>query len=210
MPPSDPMHPQDYTHLSDEDLAIRARDHGDLDARNSLLVRCFHVSAGMICPVVCRGRLAGRAWEDAQQVASLAVLDAIQAYKDVPPGPRRVGRFRRFLCTVARRRVLNQARNQHRIEKHFCRKGFAVLPDGEPVGMAAGPVELAEWREMIAGVRRAVDRLPATDRHLVETLVSEESLQAAAATESLPYKVARRRLQRLVLVLRHALRRFVA
>jgi DNA-directed RNA polymerase specialized sigma24 family protein len=201
--------PEDDSQLSDEDLAVRARHQHDRRAQETLLDRHLPRIEALAPAVAAAVGLPRGDWDDAKQVARLAILEAIAGYNDVPPGPEREGRFRRFLNWVAHSRLCDQARGVRRHAQHFWPETHGIPagspPAGEPIDPAADPARIAERHELVEWVQREMGRLTPEERRLVETLVSDESLLAVAAEMHLTYGVAKRRRERIIDLLQQAL-----
>ena len=197
--------------LPDEELARRVREEKCLAARDELLRR-YHdrlraLAAGL-------ARAAGRSRadvEDAQQQAVLHFLEAVPAYRHRPPGHRRRCKFWTFARMVVWRRVWNDLRGQHRLERHYDRaarsddwlagKSPLVGRDGRPcippVDEACDPGRAAEQNEVAAAVRRALAGCDRTLQFLGERLAAGASLRAIAAEAGRPYGAVRRLAGRL-------------
>jgi DNA-directed RNA polymerase specialized sigma24 family protein len=206
----DPIRPDDYARLPDETLVVRARDHDDRQAENALLTR--HLAwIGRVVFRVARHRLPPSAWEDALQVGLYAIREAIADYRPGEPGQASGLCFRAFLALVVKRRVLNLAMQLHRQDQHLVpeRPGSTAAAGG-PVAVADDPALLAQRHEAVERLLRKLGQFAPSDRRLVETLVSDETLGLVAAEWGLAYGVVKRRRQQLLALLQRELRDAVA
>jgi RNA polymerase sigma-70 factor (ECF subfamily) len=155
------------------------------------------------------GRLGSH--EDAEDAVSVTFWKAWRARHTFRGG----SSGKSWLYQIATRVALDQARaRQRRVEEQPLEAGLETEPESGVSGETGDPAELVLKRELLAQRRAAVvgalQTLPSAERELVRLrYFAECDCQQISARLGIPTRVVRRRLRRVGIQLRGALRELV-
>jgi RNA polymerase sigma factor (sigma-70 family) len=205
MSQGEPHYDLDLGKFRDEELVVLAHECGFLPARQELLLRYYDWMRQCIAARARRAGLRAADVEDAQAEAVFSFLEAVARYETLQITIRNGCCFRSFLYTVLAARFLDFLRKLRRTRRRFgCH--FSDAPHGEDrsghgragprnanlPAVAASPAQQTEWRETMACLHRALQRLDDRLHLLWDRLAAGASLHEVAAEWGISYDRVRR------------------
>jgi RNA polymerase sigma factor (sigma-70 family) len=190
------------TQLTDAELLVLSQQHEYRPAGWELVRRYLAWVYGLIGHWARRTRLAKRHWDDAQQQAVFALLEAIDCYDCSQRARPESCSFPTFVRRVVRARCSDFCRRERWLERHQPRSGNATHLVGCVADQRADPTLDAEEHDLRAHLQQALATLSARDRLLWKRLAAGVPLRGIAAELGLSYHAVRRLRQRLVARLR--------
>jgi len=199
----------DLSRIGDEELVVMAQECAYQPATDALIERHRQWACGLVARKAKLVRLAASDVEDAQQEAWFWMMEGIARYNTRELARPNGCRFRTFLQTVIRSRLLDFARRIWRRARHFecsqpaldaADRAGAVVRIGWLAGRSGSdPLAAAlVWQENCRRLSCTLDRLGAAARDLWQGLAAGLGLRDIARQRGISYQQARGQRQRLL------------
>jgi RNA polymerase sigma factor (sigma-70 family) len=210
----------DLLTIGDEQLVILYRDGKHARARDELILRHHHWVHRVAAFFAKKSNLRPDLLPDAKQIASMALLEAIDKYDpERVRGPARCS-FRTFLGTVFRNRFIDFLKKTRRAERPIDRSRLKKRPNTEKRKTAASrndrgwfldssledPALLTQRGEELTRLRQAVEVLSSSKHMIFERLSEGDNLSAISKEMGISYDATRRLLQKMLKLLQQQLK----
>ncbi len=182
-----------WSAYTDEELAWLAQHEELRRAWEEVRRRTLHWVAPLVIYLVRRLPLRDAELPDAQQIADLAIYEALDRFDLAQLNGPNPCHLTTFLNRMVRSRVFDFAQRMQRLERPYDRK-LTAAGAAETVGDARksprdeDPAKLAADREAWERVKEALAQLPELPRQVLERWAHGETVQEIAEDLGQPYK----------------------
>jgi RNA polymerase sigma factor (sigma-70 family) len=193
----------DLNPLQDEALVVLAKECGYQPAETALVLRYRGWSGSLVGGLARQRGLSAVDTEDAVQDAVFGILKAIARYDTLQLGRANGCSFAAFLRRVLTDRFKDFLKHLWRVQKRYRCSLTAAEDDGGDGGPApceareADPAQAAARAEWQKRFREVLAQLDASERELVDVLLSGVTVRAAADRLAISYDKAKRRWRKL-------------